>query len=86
MLMEENILWEFKCREKKLSEGTCVFTGRKTVSKFIESIPAGFDTNENYIGIQYVRYKKEKLTKTKPSFIYKLIQKIELKQRPLTTA
>ena len=76
---------EFKCREKKLSEGTCFYTGRKKVSKFIESIPAGFDKNENYIGFIYDKYKKEKPTKNKPSFIYKLIQKIELKQRPLST-
>ena len=76
---------EFKCREKR-SEGTCVFTGRKTVGKFIESIPAGFDTYQNYIGVQYVKYKEEKPTKTKIPFISKLIQKIELKQRPLSTS
>ena len=69
---------EFKCREKKLSEGTCVFTGRKTVSKFIESIRAGFDTNENYIGVSYVKYKEEKPTKTKIPFISKLIQAAKL--------
>jgi len=76
---------EFKCREKR-SGGTCVFTGRKTVGKFIESIPAGFDTYQNYIGVHTVKYKEEKPTKTKPPFIYKLIQKIELKQRTLGTS
>jgi hypothetical protein len=50
---------EFKCREKR-SEGTCVLTGKKTVGRFIESIPTGFDTNKNYIGIHYVEYKGEK--------------------------
>ncbi len=59
---------EFKCRERR-SEGTCVFTGRTTVGKFIESIPTGFDTYQNYIGLQYVKYKEEKPTKTKIPFI-----------------
>ena len=76
---------EFKCREKR-SGGTCVFTGRKTVGKFIESIPAGFDTYQNYIGVQSVKYKEVKPTKTNPPFIYKLIQKAELKQRTLGTS
>ena len=76
---------EFKYRERR-SEGTCVFTGKKTVGKFIESIPAGFDTYQNYIGFHTVKYKEEKPTKTKPPFIYKLIQKIELKQRTLGTS
>ena len=50
---------EFKCREEQ-SEGTCILTGGKTVSRFIESIPTGFDTNKNYIGCQTVKYKEEK--------------------------
>ena len=50
---------EFKCREKR-SEGTCILTGKNTVSRFIESVPTGFDTNKNYIGVQYVKYKEEK--------------------------
>jgi len=68
---------EFKYRERR-SEGTCVFTGRKTVGKFIESIPAGFDTYQNYIGVQYVKYKEEKPAKTKIPFISKLIQTAKL--------
>jgi len=75
---------EFKCRESR-SEGTCVFTGRTTVGKSIESIPTGFDTNQNYIGLHYVKYKEEKPPKTKIPFISKLIQKIGLKKRPLST-
>ncbi len=50
---------EFKCREER-SEGTCILTGGKTVGRFIESIPTGFDTNKNYIGCQTVKYKEEK--------------------------
>ena len=50
---------EFKCREEQ-SEGTCILTGKNTVSRFIESIPTGFDTNKNYIGCQTVKYKEEK--------------------------
>ena len=50
---------EFKCREER-SEGTCILTGEKTVGRFIESIPTGFDTNKNYIGCQTVKYKEEK--------------------------
>ena len=50
---------KFKCREKR-SEGTCILTGEKTVGRFIESIPTGFDTNKNYIGCQTVKYKEEK--------------------------
>ena len=50
---------EFKCREER-SEGTCILTGKNTVSRFIESIPTGFDTNKNYIGCQTVKYKEEK--------------------------
>ena len=50
---------EFKYREER-SEGTCILTGEKTVSRFIESIPTGFDTNKNYIGCQTVKYKEEK--------------------------
>ena len=50
---------EFKCREER-SEGTCILTGKNTVSIFIESIPTGFDTNKNYIGCQTVKYKEEK--------------------------
>ena len=76
---------EFKYRERR-SEGTCVFTGRTTVGKFIYSIPTGFDTYQNYIGVSYVKYKEEKPPKTKIPFISKLIQKIELKQRPLSTS
>ena len=76
---------EFKYRERR-SEGTCVFTGRTTVGKFIESIPTGFDTYQNYIGVHTVKYKEEKPTKTNPPFIYKLIQKIGLKQRTLGTS
>ena len=49
---------EFKCREKH-SEGTSVLNGKKTVCRFIESIPRGFDTNKNYVGIYYVHYKDE---------------------------
>ena len=48
----------FKCREK-CSEGTSVLNGKKTVCRFIESIPTGFDTNKNYVGIYYVQYKDE---------------------------
>ena len=76
---------EFKYRERR-SEGTCVLNGRTTVGKFIESIPAGFDTYQNYIGVHTVKYKEEKPTKTNPPFIYKLIQKAELKQRTLGTS
>ena len=76
---------EFKYRERR-SEGTCVFTGRTTVGKFIESIPTGFDTYQNYIGLSTVKYKEEKHPKTKIPFISKLIQKIGLKQRPLSTS
>ena len=50
---------EFKYREER-SEGTCILTGKNTVSRFIESIPTGFDTNKNYIGCQTVKYKEEK--------------------------
>ena len=49
---------EFKCREKH-SEGVSVLNGKKTVCRFIESIPRGFDTNKNYVGIYYVHYKDE---------------------------
>ena len=66
MLMEENILGNLSGEKKKLSEGTCFYTGRKKVSKFIESIPTGFDNSENYIGFIYDKYKKEKPTKTNP--------------------
>ena len=68
---------EFKYRERR-SEGTCVFTGRTTVGKFIESIPTGFDTYQNYIGVSYVKYKEEKPPKTKIPFISKLIQTAKL--------
>ena len=68
---------EFKYRERR-SEGTCVFTGRTTVGKFIESIPTGFDTYQNYIGLSTVKYKEEKPTKTKIPFISKLIQTAKL--------
>ena len=68
---------EFKCREKR-SEGTCVYTGRTTVGRFIESIPTGFDTYQNYIGVHTVKYKEEKPTKTKIPFISKLIQAAKL--------
>ena len=68
---------EFKYRERR-SEGTCVFTGRTTVGKFIESIPTGFDTYQNSIVVSYVKYKEEKPTKTKIPFISKLIQAAKL--------
>ena len=50
----------------------------KTISV---NIPAGVDTYQNYIGVQSVKYKEVKPTKTNPPFIYKLIQKAELKLR-----
>ena len=56
----------FKCREKR-SEGTSVLSGEKTFVRFIESIPTGFDTNKNYIGIYYVH---EKDKKSPPSISY----------------
>ena len=60
---------KFKCREKR-SEGTCILTGKKTVGRFIESIPTGFDTNKNYIGCQTVKYKEEKRASFISYFFY----------------
>ena len=60
---------EFKCREER-SEGTCILTGKNTVSRFIESIPTGFDTNKNYIGCQTVKYKEEKRASFISYFFY----------------